>query len=282
MKTISTDLLSSFTNEVTTLCRLLEIKKTDNTSIYLTDGVVDIMFEGDLYLSSPGFDASSVQTELGSTEQGLNVKLFCNDTSVIFSDIFNGKINNTITTLSIVDYMNLDYGQLILFKGKNTNWKMTEKGSLSIEIGSQLKSSSYISTQIYSPICRADFGDSKCKFPIETLAKTITISSLTSSNQKFNSATVTEVLSYWTLGTLQWLTGNNTGIAHEIMGSTPTGGLSLFLPPPSAVMIGDTAKIWPGCDKSLKMCFERYANNANFRGEPYMALELSIPATESS
>ena len=37
---------------------------------------------------------------------------------------------------------------------------------------------------------------------------------------------------------------------------------------PSAVAVGDTYSLRPGCDKTFATCKDRYNNVKNFRGEP--------------
>lgn len=79
----------------------------------------------------------------------------------------------------------------------------------------------------------------------------------------------------WDLGLVHWITGNNADISIEVRRSLSLDGeISLYLPAPFVIQVGDTGKIFTGCDKTTTACFNRYDNMVNFRGEPFVASEL--------
>lgn len=77
-------------------------------------------------------------------------------------------------------------------------------------------------------------------------------------------------------GAVIWETGNNAGRGMEIRdfvaddGVTITQDLELFLDLPFDVQVGDVARAYPGCDKRLETCRDRFNNIINFRGEPFV------------
>lgn len=75
--------------------------------------------------------------------------------------------------------------------------------------------------------------------------------------------------SWFAGGLLVWETGDNTGIAQEVKTQT-AGDVALFLPMPYTIRIGDVFRIFPGCDKRLQTCNEKFDNVLNFRGEPHV------------
>jgi hypothetical protein len=48
------------------------------------------------------------------------------------------------------------------------------------------------------------------------------------------------------------------------------GVIQLFLPLPLTISPGTKARIYPGCDKRIATCRDRFSNAINFRGEPYV------------
>ena len=54
-----------------------------------------------------------------------------------------------------------------------------------------------------------------------------------------------------------------------VVGAGPVGGtLALALPMPYGMAVGDGYALTKGCDKTIATCAGRFANVANFRGEP--------------
>jgi hypothetical protein len=75
---------------------------------------------------------------------------------------------------------------------------------------------------------------------------------------------------YFTYGIITWLTGDNAGSSMEIAAYVP-GQLTLALPMPNAVQIGDTYSIVAGCDKFLPTCRDKFGGNVvNYDGEYYL------------
>lgn len=74
-------------------------------------------------------------------------------------------------------------------------------------------------------------------------------------------------------GVVTFETGDDTGYSREIKGWTPPGmddgEIELFLPMPVDIQVGDTLRLYKGCDKSRDSCLA-FANMINFRGEPFM------------
>lgn len=80
-------------------------------------------------------------------------------------------------------------------------------------------------------------------------------------------------------GALVFETGNNAGAVLEIKDWTQSSSqIILHLKPPFVVQTGDALRLYPGCDKRLTTCINRFqmpntrdfvnGNARNFRGEP--------------
>lgn len=70
-------------------------------------------------------------------------------------------------------------------------------------------------------------------------------------------------------GRLRWIGGANSGLESALLSSD---GATLVLreAPPFAAAQGDLIEISEGCDKRFETCVARFANAANFRGEPHL------------
>jgi uncharacterized phage protein (TIGR02218 family) len=73
---------------------------------------------------------------------------------------------------------------------------------------------------------------------------------------------------YWQ-GTIQFITGANSTLRRTIKLSTGSQ-LILTQPLPFVPQAGDTFYVWPGCDKTLSTCVNRFNNKINNRSYPYI------------
>ncbi len=72
-------------------------------------------------------------------------------------------------------------------------------------------------------------------------------------------------------GTITIETGNNAGFRVEIKDWVQSSGLiTTFLGLPFVLEIGDEVALYPGCDKSIDDCKNKFNNVINYRGEPHI------------
>jgi uncharacterized phage protein (TIGR02218 family) len=81
------------------------------------------------------------------------------------------------------------------------------------------------------------------------------------------------------LGTITFTSGVNNGLSRSVKSyadnGLSAGQIALYLPLLAAAATGDTFNIYPGCDKTMARCSGRFANLANFRGQPF----IPVPET---
>ena len=78
---------------------------------------------------------------------------------------------------------------------------------------------------------------------------------------------------WFAIGTLQWLTGANTGRKAEVLTHVLTGAdvkITLLEAPVRPIKVGDTLDIFAGCDKRFETCKAKFTNAVNFRGFPHI------------
>lgn len=76
-------------------------------------------------------------------------------------------------------------------------------------------------------------------------------------------------MGYFAYGLVKWLTGNNANAQMEVR-SFGLGHVTLAMPMPRPIQVGDTYIITAGCDKQFGTCRDRWNNIVHFRGEPYV------------
>ena len=71
----------------------------------------------------------------------------------------------------------------------------------------------------------------------------------------------------FSFGSLMWIDGPRAGIVERVLMST---GNSVTLAESVAVPAPVVVELYEGCDRQLSTCRDRFANVANFRGEPHL------------
>lgn len=74
---------------------------------------------------------------------------------------------------------------------------------------------------------------------------------------------------YFAQGTMKMTSGLNNGQSRPVRGSDGTG-FTLLYPLQYAPATGDTFVIYPGCDHTFDTCKNKFMNERNFRGFPYV------------
>lgn len=272
MRTASTQLAIAIAGEATSLARLWRVTRKDGTQLFFTDAVNDITFSSNTYRSDVSFTSSAIFTSRSAANlQSVTITVNTDDSAFSEGDIRAGKYQGSTAEVSVVDYTHPEWGELLLFEGVFGKLQLTNQHVLNIEINpnSATGNGNSIGVENYSATCRANLGDVRCKFDINGARISFTV--VSASGGEVVAAEFTEAQSYWTLGRIEWLTGDNAGTTSAIQSCNPTTTTVFLLSAPlKALQAGDTGYIYPGCDKQLQTCRDKFNNVVNFRGEPHM------------
>ena len=102
----------------------------------------------------------------------------------------------------------------------------------------------------------------------------------------FDNTIIQEDTGWYNNGTIEWITGDNSGIKMDIKThNKETETIELFLPMPYNIKVGDQYKITSGCNHmflgsdgtiATGDCITKYNNGVNFRGQPHTPTEDTI------
>lgn len=120
--------------------------------------------------------------------------------------------------------------------------------------------------ELFSPACRASLGDARCKIDLAAFTFVGSVTSVLS-NALFLDGSRTEVSGYFDSGIITFTSGTNNGLQMEVK-SFSDKTITLVMPMPFIVEIGDTYSLVAGCDKTFETCIAQFNNALNFRGEP--------------
>jgi uncharacterized phage protein (TIGR02218 family) len=129
---------------------------------------------------------------------------------------------------------------------------------------------------VYGSGCRWTLFDAGCTLNRASFAVTGAVTAV--SNNGFFLTNLSQVQDYFSLGMLTWTSGANVGSSKAIRShaGSPSGALTLIAPMPFTVAPGDAFTAYPGCDKTLTTCLNKFNNLANNGSQPF------IPSPETA
>ncbi|MDX2113681.1 MAG: DUF2163 domain-containing protein [Alphaproteobacteria bacterium] len=270
MKQISPELAAHLAGEVTTLATCWKLTRRDNVTLGFTDLDRDIVLGGVTYRAASGFTPSAIETTADLAVDNLDVEGMISASAITEADIQAGRYDFAEIEIFKVNYRDLAQGKLMLRRGWLGEVSLHRQHFVA-EIRGLTQLLSQTIGELYSPSCRASFGDSRCKInsALHTVSGSITT---VISSQQFQDSARTEPSGTFSAGVIRFTSGANNGISMEIKEYLKSGAgkITLVLPLPYQLLAGDTYSMVKGCDKTTKTCHERYNNIINFRGEPHV------------
>ncbi len=144
---------------------------------------------------------------------------------------------------------------------------------------------------LWGPLCRVDLFSAPCGLSPAAFQKTVEVSDIVEDRKVFKVTFGGGVGVLWNAdgygndGTLEWTSGANNLLKLQIKEYTWDGGagkgtITLHVPSPYVVAVGDDATAKPGCNKKSGVeidkngarlpghCKDKFANLLNFQGEP--------------
>lgn len=269
-KTVTPQLKAALAEGSTTLARLYLITRRDGVTLRFTDHDRNIIRNGFTYYAESGLSIAAITTTSNRTPQVAELRVFFGTGFVEELDCIRGVYDDANFAVRLVDYEHIEYDQMDLMYGTLGSFENTHKGYGSFEVNSLYNRTRKQLGEVYSPECRADLGDARCKLPLTSWQQSITASSGTRSTL-VGTISPSRAAKWFVNGVCTFLTGQNAGRSVEILSDPFVGTvrtLRFVLPLPFPVANGDTATIYKGCDKRIQTCSEVFNNAVNFRGEP--------------
>ncbi|MFX9108572.1 phage BR0599 family protein, partial [Acinetobacter baumannii] len=126
---------------------------------------------------------------------------------------------------------------------------------------------------LYTPGCLNTLFDSACGLLSADFAVNTSIDTNSTPNRIL--CDLSQPQGWFTQGVVEFLEGANIGIKRTVR-LHEAGSLILTLPLLKMPEIGEAIRVYPGCDKRLETCTNRFNNRSRFRGAPF------VPVPETS
>ena len=220
MKSISGGLLSHIQQDTTTLATCWLVTRTDNTVFSFTDHDLPLTVSGVTYLPTDSYTRTAVKSDQTLAVDNLEVIGMLNDASISYQDMNNGLFDYAQVQMFVVNWTNLSQGILRLRYGWLGECTLTPTGVFKAELRGLLQAFTQQWGELFSPICRADLGDSRCKVTLSDFQATGSVTGVLS-----NKSFTTTALSYTPYVGVSDTVPAAQGVLETVLAST-TGLLS--------------------------------------------------------
>lgn len=287
-KTISSAHLAALQSEVTTECTCWEIHRQDGQSFYFTDHDGDLIFDSGAgthtYISAVGYTRSALTANSDMSTDNIEFQGIFDDASITNLDLQSGLFDFAEVQVLLVNWADMTMAPVKLRKGNLGDVQGTPSGVFTTQLNGLVSTLSHVVGDLYSATCRVDLfstGFAQCNASSTGFIKTAVVASVTDQLNFHITVTEPRAVDGWFVdGIVSFTDGNNSGRRTEVKGWVQSSSLvTLFLPMPKPIQVGDTLTIAPGCDKTLlgiNGCKLKFNNVVNRQAEDYVPGDLFI------
>ena len=253
--------------ETTSLATCWKVTRKDGLIFGFTDFDRDLVVESVTYMAATGYTRSAIHTIANLAVDNLDIESALDSDILTAGDLRAGVWDGATVEIFLVNWANIANGKILLKRGTIGEVELQDV-TFKAELRGLTQALSQQIVELYTPDCRADLGDGRCKVNLAALTVTGAVTAMTD-RRSFADSSRAEEDGYWNGGLVTWTNGENTGRKMEIK-SYVAGAFTLYLPMASNIEIGDEYTMQPGCNKTFATCKARYNNVKNFRGEPHV------------
>ncbi len=284
MKTAGAGLIALLNSQQFLMADLYTITLADGTVLRYTSADGDITYAGNLFSSAGSIlTRGALRTVIGIEVDTLEVNFLTNSTVTINSlpvaqfaaqGGFDGaRLELDTVFMPVNAWGDTSNGVLIQFVGRVAEVEATRSG-VRMRVNSDLELLNIaLPRNIYQAGCIHTLYDARCTKVASSLGVASNVTA--GSTRSVINCGLANASGYFDLGYITFTSGVNSGLKAGVKSYT-TGVLTLTFPLTVAAASSDSFTAFPGCDKTIATCTNKFSNSANFRGYPF------IPAPETS
>ena len=260
-------MLNWYQQPLTTLAFVWRLERRDGVTMGFTSHDHDLT-RGDLiYRATPGLVPSAIERSDGLDADTIELAGALTSDALRSEDLLSGRWDGASLWVSAVDWRDDVAAPVLLVRGELGSVDVKDNG-FSAELRGITTILDMPVVEETSPACRASLGDKKCQIDLAGLQTFAHVTVHSSGDIHINTAAVVADGIY-AFGSVRWVDGPNAGMISRIVNNV---GASLQLREPAAFpVLPDTrVLLTQGCDRRFTTCVNRFANAANFRGEPHV------------
>lgn len=278
MRQVSDKMAALLESNQFVIAELYTITTVQGSEYRYTNYDYSIIVDEKAYLSNgPIIERDSLSYKIGIELDSLSVAVSINDDVMLGSlpflqAVHNGQLDGARFKLERV-FMDPKHpfdtsaGTIKLFDGLIVEPDFT-RNQLQFSVKSDLDVLSVqMPRDLYQPSCKNTLFDMRCGLIREEHAVFATVEDDSTLSRIV--CTIAKPQGYFTQGVVEFTAGLNASIKRTIR-LHENGSLLLTLPLTQMPEVGETIKVYPGCDKTMDTCSIRFNNLERFRGEPFV------------
>lgn len=266
MKKLTSAITSHIKSELTTVAICWRITLSNGKVISFTEHDNEIDIHGEKYVPAVLVNSTAVESLSGLLPNNLNIEISLTDGSVASSE--SKYYEGASVDAMIVNFMDSHSDIINIFSGYITSIISTPV-SLKAKIQSYSDHLNNTIGEIYSPLCRANFCDSRCKLSAENFSFISHIDAMINEVTFFSEDIKNKENGIFNYGYIEVISGADSGDILYIK-ENHEGIVILSTMPKNKLNQGDKYKAIVGCDKKFETCVNKFNNAVNFRGEPHI------------
>ena len=253
-----------FAGELEGVATFWRIHRKDGVTLGFTSHDRDLAFGGIVHRTAPGVLPSAIRRTAGLSGDSAEMQGALAHDSIAEADLAAGRFDGARVEVGAVDWETREHA--VLYNG-TVGGVAREDGGFTAELRSAKAALEADPVPRTSPTCRARFCGPGCGLSAAMYTHRAVLVSADADNGAlvFDGPAPDALVA----GTLRWLDGPHAGIALEVVAAA---GDAVIVDGavPGDIAPGTRALLREGCDHTLATCHARFANAANFRGEPFL------------
>lgn len=240
--------------------------RADGISIGLTTHDRPLTIAGLVYSPEPGLRPSAIRQRRGLMADSLDIDGALTSDMIRADDLEQGRWDGARVTVLVADWQNADARHLCVASGQ-LGGISSDGAAFTAELSDRRAALDGAIVPLTSAGCRAELGDAQCGVALAACTRTANVAAVNGRHVVLAGTWPADQLRY---GRLRWLDGAARGL-HSVIAAQNGSEITLVQPPRGATPApGDRVEVVQGCDKQAATCAARFANIANFRGEPHL------------
>lgn len=221
----------------------------------------DLWFGGMLHRAAPGLTPSAIRRTAGFADEGADVEGALAHDCIAESDLAVGRFDGAEIAIGAVDWESL--ANAVFYRG--TIEAVSREGNgFTAELASAKAALAVDPVPRSSPTCRARFCGPGCGLSPPRFTRRASLVAAIEGRARFEAIDA----ALYAGGELRWCDGAQAGLSVTIL-AVEADDLLLDRDP-TGIAPGAIALLREGCDHTIATCAARFANAANFQGEPFL------------
>ncbi|MCF3934453.1 DUF2163 domain-containing protein [Acuticoccus sp. M5D2P5] len=254
---------------VTTLCRCWRLERDDGVVMGFTDHDRAVTIDALVYSAANGIAASGDVAMAGFGVGGLEISGALTSAGLDAGDLQDGRFDFATVELWLVNWANTN--ERVLLRKGYLGEVTREDGAFRAEVRGPMQALERVRGRVFTVSCDADLGDVRCGVDLPSLSREATVVAVDGARLRV-SGLDGAATGYFSSGVVAVTSGEDDG-RRELLVQHAAEGEEAVLTLRSGLVglaVGDTVRVFPGCDKRFETCAMKFANAMNFQGFPHL------------